>query len=151
MAKASEKRKRNLEKQAQALEDFRYTAANDLNTLISQQANLIPNPHFRDAILNRFVSMKSRDQEKFLNHLLAEQDGTSLAAILEAPKPLLASLKTTQNAYGTAAKTTAAAPKPTAAMNEYWEVEADTNAAFKAAKRAANELSNPEDVQRIIR
>jgi len=28
---------------------------------------------------------------------------------------------------------------------------ATTNAAFKAAKRAANELSNPEQVQRIIR
>ena len=26
-----------------------------------------------------------------------------------------------------------------------------TNAAFKAAKRAANELSNPDEVQRIIR
>ena len=26
-----------------------------------------------------------------------------------------------------------------------------TNSAFKAAKRAANELSNPEEVQRIIR
>ena len=36
-------------------------------------------------------------------------------------------------------------------MSEYWEVEAATNAAFKAAKRAANELSNPEEVQRIIR
>ena len=36
-------------------------------------------------------------------------------------------------------------------MNEYWEVEAATDAAFKAAKRAANELSNPEEVQRIIR
>ena len=36
-------------------------------------------------------------------------------------------------------------------MNEYWEVEAATNAAFKAAKRAANELSNPEEVQRIIK
>ena len=37
------------------------------------------------------------------------------------------------------------------AMNEYQEVEAATNAAFKAAKRAANELSNPKEVQRIIR
>ena len=55
VAKASEKLKRNLEKQTQALEDFRYTAANDLNTQISQQANLIPNPHFQDAILNRFI------------------------------------------------------------------------------------------------
>ena len=36
-------------------------------------------------------------------------------------------------------------------MNEYWEVEAATNSAFKAAKRAANELSNPEEVHRIIR
>ena len=67
VAKASEKLKRNLEKQTQALEDFRYTAANDLSTQITQQANLIPNPHFRDAILNRFVSMKSTDQVKFLN------------------------------------------------------------------------------------
>jgi len=30
-------------------------------------------------------------------------------------------------------------------------VEAATNAVFKAAKRVANELSNPEEVQRIIR
>lgn len=37
------------------------------------------------------------------------------------------------------------------AMNECQEVEAATNAAFKAAKRAVNELSNPEEVQRIIR
>ena len=36
-------------------------------------------------------------------------------------------------------------------MNEYWEVEAATKAAFKAAKRLANELSNPKEVQRIIR
>ena len=36
-------------------------------------------------------------------------------------------------------------------MNEYWEVEAATKAPFKAAKRASNEFSNPEEVQRIIR
>ena len=30
-------------------------------------------------------------------------------------------------------------------------MEAATNAAFKAAKRVANELSNPEEVQRIIK
>ena len=36
-------------------------------------------------------------------------------------------------------------------MNEHWELEAAINAAFKAAKRAANELSNPDEVHRIIR
>jgi hypothetical protein len=42
-------------------------------------------------------------------------------------------------------------PNLVASINEYQEVEAATNAAFKAAKRAANELSNPEEFQRIIR
>ena len=150
VAKASEKLKRNLEKQAQALEDFRYTAANDLNTQISQQANLIPNPHFRDAILNRFVSMKSTDQVKFLNELLAEQDGPSLAAILEAPKAATGLSKDHANRLWDS-YTKAAAPEPSAAMSEYWQIESATDAAFKAAKRAANELSKPEEVQRIIR
>ena len=33
----------------------------------------------------------------------------------------------------------------------FWRIESATDAAFKAAKRAANELSKPEEVQRIIR
>ena len=118
VAKASEKLKRNLEKQAQALEDFRYTAANDLNTQISQQANLIPNPHFWDAILNRFVSMKSTDKVKLLNELLSKQDGPSLAAILEAPKAATGLSKDHANRVWDS-YTKAAAPEPTAAMNEY--------------------------------
>ena len=42
-------------------------------------------------------------------------------------------------------------PNLVASINEYQEVEATTDAAFKAAKRLANELSNPKEVQRIIR
>ena len=36
-------------------------------------------------------------------------------------------------------------------MSEYWEVEAATDAAFKTEKRAANELSDRQELQRIIR
>ena len=37
--------------------------------------------------------------------------------------------------------TKAAAPETSAAKSEYWRIESATDAAFKAAKRAANELS----------
>ena len=150
VAKASEKLKRNLEKQAQALEDFRYTAASDLSTQISQQANLIPNSNFQDSVFNRFFSIKSMDKVKFLNELLSEQDGSSLAAILEAPKAASGLSKDQANRLWDS-YTKAAAPEPSAAMSEYWRIESATDAVFKAAKRAANELSKPEEVQRIIR
>ena len=90
------------------------------------------------------------DQVKFLNELLAEQDGPSLAAILEAPKAATGLSKDHANRLWES-YTKAAAPELSAAMSEYWRIESATDAAFKAAKRAANELSKPEEVQRIIR
>jgi len=42
-------------------------------------------------------------------------------------------------------------PNLVTSINEYQEVEATKDAAYKARKRAANELSNPQEVQRIIR
>ena len=36
-------------------------------------------------------------------------------------------------------------------MRESWKFGAATNTAFEAVKRSENELSDPEEVQRIIR
>ena len=149
LAKATQKLQKMLDKERQAVEDFRYTAMGDLYKQIETRANLVPDPMYSSAILNRFVAMRSKDQVAFLNDLLADGDGPSLAAILLAPKAATGLSKEHSdriyNAY-----TKAAAPEASAALLEYDEIENAATQAIKAATRAATEMNDPAEVDRII-
>lgn len=149
VAKATQKLQKMLDKERQAVEDFRYTAMGDLYKQIETRANLVPDPMYSSAILNRFAGMRSKDQVAFLNDLLAEGDGPSLAAILLAPKAATGlSKEHSDRIYE--AYTKAAAPEASAALLEYGEIENATSQTITAATRAATEMNDPDEVDRII-
>ena len=150
VAKATQKLQKMLDKERQAVEDFRYTALGDLYKQIETRANLVPDPMYSPAILNRFIGMKPKEQVAFLNELLAEGDGPSLAAILNAPKAATGlSNEHSDRIYK--AYTQAAAPEASAALIEYDEVENAASQTIKAAARAATEMNDPAEVDRIIK
>ncbi len=64
------------------------------------------------------IGMKPKEQINFLNELLSEKDGPSLAAILDAPKAATGLAKDHANRMWEA-YTKAAAPDATAALSEY--------------------------------
>ena len=150
VAKATKKLERMLDTKRQALEDFRYTAMGDLNAQVEKASNFTADPRFSSAILTRFIGMKQTDQASFLNDLLAEGDGPSLASILHAPKAATGLSKDHANRIYEA-YTKAAAPEASAELAEYTEVENALSATIKAAARAANEMNDPSEVDRIIK
>ena len=83
---------------------------------------MVVNPTYQQPILNRFIAMKPKEQINFLNELLAEKDGPSLAAILDAPKAATGLAKDHANRMWEA-YTKAAAPEATAALSEYNNIQ----------------------------
>ena len=150
IAKASKKLESMLETKRRAVDDFRYTAMTDLHTEVATASNLVADPRYSSAILSRFVGMKQKDQISFLNELLSDRDGPSLASILDAPKAATGlSRSHADRIYESYTKEVA--PEASAALFEYAEIENALSSTIKAAKRAANEMNNPIEVDRIIR
>ena len=82
--------------------------------------------------------------------MLSEKDGPSLASILDAPKAATGlSRSHADRIYESYTKEVA--PEASAALFEYAEVENALSSTIKAAKRAASEMNNPIEVDRIIR
>ena len=93
--------------------------------------------------------MKPKEQINFLNELLAEKDGPSLAEILDAPKAAIGLAKDHANRMWEA-YTKAVAPEATAALSEYNNIQDAIQASMRTASREADDLNDPREIQRIV-
>jgi len=149
VAKATEKLKDKIAKTSHEFDELRSQALKGLYGQIDEQANMVVNPTYQQPILNRFIAMKPKEQINFLNELLAEKDGPSLAAILDAPKAATGLAKDHANRMWEA-YTKAAAPEATAALSEYNNIQDAVQASMRTASRAADDLNDPREIQRIV-